>query len=50
MKAHDVIFEEKAAVLPTTLEDISGLALLGADHWAESQDALTQRFEQWILS
>ncbi|NDW01999.1 ABC transporter substrate-binding protein [Salipiger sp. PrR002] len=49
MKAYDYISAEKAAVLPTTPEHISGLALLGADYWAENQDALTQRFEQWIL-
>ncbi|OCX65384.1 ABC transporter substrate-binding protein [Thioclava sp. SK-1] len=50
MKAYDYIPEETAAVLPTTPEHISGLALLGAGYWADNQDALTERFEQWILA
>lgn len=49
MKAYDYISEEKAKVLPTTPDHIKGLALLGADFWAEHQDALTERFEQWII-
>lgn len=50
MKAYDYISAEQAAVLPTTPQHISGLALLGADYWADHQDQLTERFEQWILA
>ncbi len=50
MKAYDYIDADLAKMLPTTPDHISGLALLGADYWAENQDDLTERFEQWILS
>ncbi|AGT08933.1 ABC transporter substrate-binding protein [Paracoccus aminophilus] len=50
MKAYDFIPPEKAKLLPTAPDNIKGLTLLGAPFWAEHQDELTQRFEQWILS
>lgn len=49
-KAYDFLSPEKAAELPTYPENMKGLALLNASFWAENQDALTQRFEQWIIS
>jgi len=49
MKAYDYLSPEKAALLPTAPDNIKGLTLLNAQFWAENQDALTQRFEQWIV-
>jgi putative spermidine/putrescine transport system substrate-binding protein len=49
MNAYKHIDPELAKVLPTTPEHIKGLAQLDAGYWAEHQDALTERFEQWIL-
>jgi len=50
MKAYEHLNAEKAQLLPTSPENIKGLTVLNAAYWAENQDALTQRFEQWILS
>ncbi len=49
VKAYEFISKEEATLLPTYPENMKGLTLLGASYWAENQDALTQRFEQWIL-
>ncbi|MEZ2128068.1 MULTISPECIES: ABC transporter substrate-binding protein [unclassified Sinorhizobium] len=49
MKAYEHLSKEKAALLPTAPDNIKGLTILNAKFWAENQDALTQRFEQWIL-
>lgn len=50
MKAYDFIDADKARLLPTTPEHIKGLTQLDAAFWAENQDKLTERFEQWILA
>lgn len=50
IRAYDFISAEKAALLPTHPDNIRTLAALDAAYWAEHQDALTERFEQWILS
>ncbi|MBO0126539.1 ABC transporter substrate-binding protein [Agrobacterium sp. OT33] len=49
MKAYEHLSAEKSALLPTAPENIKGLTVLNAAYWAENQDELTQRFEQWIL-
>ncbi|WP_427146927.1 extracellular solute-binding protein [Rhizobium leguminosarum] len=49
MKAYEHLSAEKAALLPTAPDNIKGLTVLNAGYWAEHQDELTQRFEQWIL-
>lgn len=49
-RAYDYIPAEKAALLPTFPTNIKNLVPLNAAYWAEHQDALTERFEQWILS
>jgi putative spermidine/putrescine transport system substrate-binding protein len=50
MKAYEHLSAEKAQLLPTAPANIKGLRVLDAAYWAEHQDELTQRFEQWILS
>lgn len=49
-KAYDFIDPEQAKNFPTAPGNFDGLILLDAQYWADNQDALTERFEQWILS
>ncbi|WP_347309904.1 ABC transporter substrate-binding protein [Defluviimonas sp. SAOS-178_SWC] len=48
--AYDFIDPEVAKQFPTAPGNFDNLILLNAGYWAENQDALTERFEQWILS
>ena len=50
IKAYDFIDPAIAKQFPTAPGNFDRLALLNAPYWAEHQDALTERFEKWILS
>ena len=49
IKAYDFIKKERAELLPTTPEHVKGMQPLNAAYWGEHQDALTERFEKWLL-
>lgn len=49
-RAYDFIPAERAQNFPTAPGNFEGLILLNAQYWADNQDDLTERFEQWILS
>ena len=49
-KAFDFIEPDIAKRFPTAPGNFDRLKLLDAQYWADNQDALTERFEQWILS
>nr|WP_230492691.1 hypothetical protein [Martelella alba] len=50
IKAYDFIDKKKAALLPTAPDHIKGLVPMNAVYWGDNQEALTERFEKWILS
>lgn len=49
-KAYDYISAERAELLPTKPDRLKGMVQLNATFWGDHQDALTERFEKWLLS
>ncbi|WPP00095.1 ABC transporter substrate-binding protein [Pseudomonas sp. HR96] len=48
-KAFDIITPERAKVLPSSPENIKGLSEMDAVWWGKNYDAVTERFQEWML-
>lgn len=49
LKAYEFIKPERAALLPTSPENLAQMALASEPFWKEHRAALTERFNAWLL-
>lgn len=48
-RAFEHLSAERAAILPTSPENFKGLAKLDSAWWGANYDAVTERFQEWML-
>jgi putative spermidine/putrescine transport system substrate-binding protein len=50
LKAFDTIPDNRKALLPTNPKNLPGIFIVDGRFWAENEEVLAKRFEQWLTS
>jgi putative spermidine/putrescine transport system substrate-binding protein len=49
-RAFEILSQQRAAILPTSPENIKGLAPVDTAWWATNRNKMVERFQDWLLS